>query len=61
MRYSREWLDLGEMEMGINRKLNQETSIHDYILIDTFDIIQDSTFRDDFFKRLLGQCVVQQK
>jgi len=54
MRYSREWLDLGEMEMGINRKLNQETSIHDYVCIDVFDVVTDSNQRDAFFKKLLG-------
>ena len=54
MRYSREWLDLGEMEMGINRKLNQETNFHDYVCIDVFDVTLDSNQRDAFFKKLLG-------
>ena len=28
MKYAREWLDLGEVEMGMNKKLLQENSEH---------------------------------
>ena len=56
MRYAREWLDLGEMEMGIYRMdhKEKEATKHEYIHIDVFDVVKDHENRDIFFKKFMA-------
>ena len=54
MRYSREWLDLGEMEMGLGREINlKDFPMHEYVMMDVFDIVEDNEQRDLFFEKLM--------
>ena len=55
MRYSREWLDLGEMEMGFPRNIDSTLfPSHEYVIMDVFDIVNDHELRDAFFNKIMG-------
>ena len=55
MRYSREWLDLGEMEMGFPRNIDSTLfPSHEYVIMDVFDIVNDIEKRDAFFNKIMG-------
>ena len=56
MKYSREWLDLGELEMGMNKKLAQESQQHEFIMMDVFDVEKSASQREKFFEKLIQQC-----
>jgi hypothetical protein len=57
MKYSREMLDLGEMESGMNRKLINENSEHEFLIVDCFDI-HNQQEREKFFEKIIKQCNV---
>ena len=58
MKYSREWLDLMEVEIGMNKTLAEDNSEHQFIMIDAFDVEKDQKMRDEFFDKLIKQCSV---
>ena len=53
MKYSREMLDLGEMESGLNYKLTNENPNHEYLIVDCFDIEKDNKEREAFFNKII--------
>jgi len=52
MKYAREWLDLGEVEMGMNKKPS-ESNEHVSIMIDVFDVEKDRDKVNMFMDKLI--------
>ena len=58
IKYSQEYLDLGDVEAGMNQKLMQENQDHHYIIVRAFDIVQDKLEREKFFEDILRDCSI---
>ena len=61
MKFSREWLDLGEVICGLSDELGKDSLDHDSLFIDVFDVNKDKDRREAFFDKLITQCGKLQK
>ena len=53
MKFSREWLDLGEVICGLNDDLGKDMVDHDPLILDVFDVARDKDRREAFFDKLI--------
>ena len=51
--YSQEYLDLGDVEAGLNKKLAQENAFHKHLIVEAFDIVEDKAARDKLFEDVI--------
>lgn len=62
-KFAKEYLDLGDILLGMNKQEVSENNKHEFLLIDVFDFgsQDDEEKLDNFYNRLIAQCARYQK
>jgi hypothetical protein len=56
---SKEYLDLGDLLLGLNRDLKVANPDHEFLIMDILDVKKDYNAGQEIFDKVIHQCNVQ--